>query len=68
MNFDDVIRHCLDFYATGVSCCADFEFGISLSFICVEMGSLGSNTPKMTIFAILILTPKMVRRGPKGIA
>ena len=30
------------FVFTGVIWCADFEFGIHLSFICVEKGSLRS--------------------------
>ena len=42
MTFDDVIRHFSFFVPSGVIWCADFEFSIRLSFICVEIGSLGS--------------------------
>ena len=40
------------FVSPGVIWCADFEFGIRLPFICVEMGSLGSrgHPKKITIF------------------
>ena len=53
--------------------CVDFEFGIRLPFICVEMGSLGSwNTSKNNghfyeKLSFEFLPPKMVHRGPKGI-
>ena len=53
----------------GIIWCADFEFGIHLSFICVEIGSSGSyNTPRKNyIFKISCFwPPKMVRRGRKA--
>ena len=44
-----------------VTWCADFEFGIRLPFICVEIGSLEpSNTQKKNVnfYYFFILTPK----------
>ena len=40
MTFGDVICHFSGFCVPRVFWCADFEFGIRLPFICVEIGSL----------------------------
>ena len=41
-TFDDVISHFSNFCVPGIIWCADFEFGIHLSLMCVEIGSSGS--------------------------
>ena len=66
MTFDDVICHFRSFVLPRVIWCAAFEFGIRLSFIYVEIRSLGSwNTPKNDHF-YHCLPLKIVRRVLKA--
>ena len=61
-----------DFVPVGVIWCADFEFGIRLPFICVEIGSLEPKKyPKENgnFYDIFNFDPpKTGRMGLKGIA
>ena len=74
MTFDDVICHFRVFVPPEVIWCADyFEFGIRLPFMCRNwvIGVIKYTKEKLQFLRkiiLCILTPKRVRRGPKGIA